>query len=158
MVSVDLYGSVADGDRIAAVCAAYDVPLVQDAAEAIGAYRDGVHAGRQGQVGVLSFNGNKMVTTGGGGAIMSDDSCDRVASTLPEHAGPSGGSVVPARGHRSQLSDGQSQRGGRQRPAPNAYRSHRWPPAGPRTGTNGSWASSVLDSRRSPMGASRTIG
>lgn len=73
VVSVDLYGSVADGERIAAVCAAHDVPLVQDAAEAIGAFRDGVHAGRQGQVAVLSFNGNKMVTTGGGGAIMSDD-------------------------------------------------------------------------------------
>ena len=73
VVSVDLYGSVADGDRIAAVCAAHEVPLVQDAAEAIGAFRDGVHAGRQGQVAVLSFNGNKMLTTGGGGAIMSDD-------------------------------------------------------------------------------------
>jgi len=73
VVSVDLYGSVSDGERIAAVCAAHDVPLVQDAAEAIGAFRDGVHAGRQGQVAVLSFNGNKMVTTGGGGAIMSDD-------------------------------------------------------------------------------------
>jgi dTDP-4-amino-4,6-dideoxygalactose transaminase len=73
VVSVDLYGSVSDGQRIAAVCAAHEVPLIQDAAEAIGAFRDGVHAGRQGRVGVLSFNGNKMVTTGGGGAIMSDD-------------------------------------------------------------------------------------
>lgn len=73
VVSVDLYGSVGDGVRIAAVCAAHGVPLVQDAAEAIGAFRDGVHAGRQGRVGVLSFNGNKMATTGGGGAIMSDD-------------------------------------------------------------------------------------
>ena len=73
VVSVDLYGSVSDGERIAAVCAAHDVALVQDAAEAIGAFRDGVHAGRQGQVAVLSFNGNKMVTTGGGGAIISDD-------------------------------------------------------------------------------------
>ena len=73
VVSVDLYGSVADGERIAAVCATHDVPLVQDAAESIGARRDGVSAGRQGRVSVLSFNGNKMVTTGGGGAIMSDD-------------------------------------------------------------------------------------
>lgn len=73
VVSVDLYGSVADGARMAEVCAAHDVPLVQDAAEALGATRGGVHAGRQGRVGVLSFNGNKMVTTGGGGAIMSDD-------------------------------------------------------------------------------------
>jgi dTDP-4-amino-4,6-dideoxygalactose transaminase len=73
VVSVDLYGSVSDGERIAAVCAAHKVPLIQDAAEAIGAFRNGVHAGRQGRVGVLSFNGNKMVTTGGGGAIVSDD-------------------------------------------------------------------------------------
>ena len=73
VISVDLYGSVSDGDRIAAVCSAHEVPLIQDAAEAVGATRDGVHAGRQGQVAVLSFNGNKMVTTGGGGAIMSDD-------------------------------------------------------------------------------------
>jgi dTDP-4-amino-4,6-dideoxygalactose transaminase len=73
VISVDLYGSVSDGDRIAAVCAAHGVPLIQDAAEAIGATRNGAHAGKQGQVAVLSFNGNKMVTTGGGGAIMSDD-------------------------------------------------------------------------------------
>ncbi len=73
VVSVDLYGSVSDGDRLAAICARFGVPLVQDAAESVGATRDGVAAGRQGAVAVLSFNGNKMVTTGGGGAIMSDD-------------------------------------------------------------------------------------
>jgi dTDP-4-amino-4,6-dideoxygalactose transaminase len=73
VVSVDLYGSVADGVRMAEVCTAHEVPLVQDAAESLGATRGGVHAGRQGQVAILSFNGNKMVTTGGGGAIMSDD-------------------------------------------------------------------------------------
>ncbi len=73
VLSVDLYGSVSDGARLAALCGRYDVPLVQDAAEAVGARRDGVHAGRHGRVGVLSFNGNKMVTTGGGGALLSDD-------------------------------------------------------------------------------------
>jgi dTDP-4-amino-4,6-dideoxygalactose transaminase len=73
VVAADLYGSVADGARIAAICEAYDVPFVQDAAESIGATRDGVHAGRHGRVAVLSFNGNKMVTTGGGGALISDD-------------------------------------------------------------------------------------
>ena len=73
VVSVDLYGSVADGERLAAVCALYDVALVEDAAEAIGASRNGVAAGRFGRVAVLSFNGNKIVTTGGGGAIVSDD-------------------------------------------------------------------------------------
>jgi dTDP-4-amino-4,6-dideoxygalactose transaminase len=72
-VSVDLYGSVADGRVISDVCARHDVPLVQDAAESIGARRDGRHAGRDGAVSILSFNGNKMVTTGGGGAIVSDD-------------------------------------------------------------------------------------
>jgi dTDP-4-amino-4,6-dideoxygalactose transaminase len=73
VVLVDLYGSVADGARVAEICAEYDVPLVEDAAEAIGASRDGIAAGRSGRVAVLSFNGNKMVTTGGGGAILSDD-------------------------------------------------------------------------------------
>jgi dTDP-4-amino-4,6-dideoxygalactose transaminase len=73
VVAVDLYGSVADGTRLAEVCAAYDVPLIEDAAEALGARRDGLAAGRFGRVAVLSFNGNKIVTTGGGGALMSDD-------------------------------------------------------------------------------------
>lgn len=73
VVAVDLYGSVADGTRLAEVCATYDVPLVEDAAEALGARRDGRSAGRFGRVAVLSFNGNKIVTTGGGGALMSDD-------------------------------------------------------------------------------------
>ena len=73
VVSVHVYGSVADSARIAAACARFNVPLVEDAAEALGAYRDGIHAGRAGRVAILSFNGNKIVTTGGGGAVMSDD-------------------------------------------------------------------------------------
>lgn len=73
VVLVDLYGSVADGACIAEICARYEVPLVEDAAEALGATRDGRAAGRAGRVGVLSFNGNKIVTTGGGGALISDD-------------------------------------------------------------------------------------
>ena len=73
VISVDLYGSVADGERLTAICAQYDVPLIEDAAEAIGASRNGTPAGRFGRVAVLSFNGNKMVTTGGGGALVSDD-------------------------------------------------------------------------------------
>ena len=73
VVAVDLYGSVADGARIAESCNRYSVPLVEDAAEALGARRDGVPAGSYGRVAVLSFNGNKIVTTGGGGALISDD-------------------------------------------------------------------------------------
>ncbi|MDO8362926.1 MAG: aminotransferase class I/II-fold pyridoxal phosphate-dependent enzyme [Actinomycetota bacterium] len=73
VVAVDLYGSVCDGTSIATSCARYGVPLVEDAAEALGAGRDGIMAGRFGRVGVLSFNGNKIVTTGGGGALVADD-------------------------------------------------------------------------------------
>ena len=73
VVAVDLYGSVADGARIAATCARYGVPLVEDAAEALGAKRGGQPAGGYGRIGVLSFNGNKIVTTGGGGALISND-------------------------------------------------------------------------------------
>ena len=74
VVSVDLYGSVADGERIAQLCRVHDVPVVADAAEAVGAFRDGTHAGRHAELGVLSFNGNKMLTTGGGGAVFADRS------------------------------------------------------------------------------------
>ena len=73
VVTVDLYGSVADNSRIAASCREFDVPLVEDAAEAVGARRDGVAAGRFGRVGIYSFNGNKILTTGGGGALVTDD-------------------------------------------------------------------------------------
>ena len=73
VIAVDLYGSVCDGARIAAACRQHGVPLIEDAAEAIGASHSGTNAGRFGTVGVLSFNGNKMVTTGGGGALISDD-------------------------------------------------------------------------------------
>ena len=74
VVSVDLYGSVADGERIAQLCRIHEVPVVADAAEAVGAFRDGTHAGRHAEIGVLSFNGNKMLTTGGGGAVFADQS------------------------------------------------------------------------------------
>ena len=73
VISVDLYGSMADGPRLDAICDGFDVPLVEDAAESLGADWDGVPAGRFGKVAILSFNGNKIVTTGGGGAIVSDD-------------------------------------------------------------------------------------
>lgn len=73
VIVVDLYGSVADYGRLAPLCEQYGVPLIEDAAEALGARRDGKSAGRFGNTGLLSFNGNKILTTGGGGALMSDD-------------------------------------------------------------------------------------
>lgn len=59
--------------EIAALCAKWQIPLVEDAAEALGSYVNGQHAGRFGVCGVLSFNGNKIITTGGGGMIICDD-------------------------------------------------------------------------------------
>lgn len=67
------FGLPADLPRIAALCDAYGLPLVEDAAEALGSYRNGRHMGTFGRMGVLSFNGNKVLTTGGGGMILTDD-------------------------------------------------------------------------------------
>lgn len=73
VISVDLYGQCADYLRLEEVCAEYEVPLIVDAAEALGASRDGRPAGSQGLVSAVSFNGNKIITTGGGGVLASDD-------------------------------------------------------------------------------------
>ena len=73
VIAVDLYGQCADYDRILDACRKHGVPLIEDAAEALGAtYRD-KPAGSFGRIGILSFNGNKIITTSGGGALVSDD-------------------------------------------------------------------------------------
>lgn len=72
-IVVDLYGQCADYDRLAAACSRYEVPIVQDACESLGATYRGRHAGTQGVIGAFSFNGNKIITTSGGGALVSDD-------------------------------------------------------------------------------------
>lgn len=73
VVTVDLYGQCCDYDRISAACARFDVPVIQDAAEALGAEYRGRPAGSQGALSILSFNGNKIITTSGGGALLSDN-------------------------------------------------------------------------------------
>jgi pyridoxal phosphate-dependent aminotransferase EpsN len=73
VIAVDLYGQCADYDQIEAACAEYEVPLVEDAAEALGATYKGKMAGAFGRLGVFSFNGNKIITTSGGGMLVSDD-------------------------------------------------------------------------------------
>jgi len=73
VVTVDIYGQCADYGRIVDICAAYDIPLIEDAAEALGATRDGRPAGSFGAAAALSFNGNKIITTSGGGALVTDD-------------------------------------------------------------------------------------
>lgn len=71
-IIVDLYGQCADYERILAVCSKYDIPVIQDASESLGASYKGRPAGTQGVLGVFSFNGNKIITTSGGGMLVSD--------------------------------------------------------------------------------------
>ena len=73
LIAVDLYGQPCDYDAIAAVCARHDVLLLQDAAEALGASYRGRPVGGQGALAVFSFNGNKIITTSGGGALVGND-------------------------------------------------------------------------------------
>jgi perosamine synthetase len=60
-------------DRIVDICRTHDIPVVEDAAEGMGSLYRGKHAGTFGDIGVLSFNGNKTITTGGGGALLFSD-------------------------------------------------------------------------------------
>lgn len=73
VVVVDMYGQCADMDRIRAVCRKYDVPVLEDAAEALGALYKGKPAGTLGDIGVYSFNGNKIITTTSGGMLVSQN-------------------------------------------------------------------------------------
>lgn len=70
---VHLYGQCADIDPIVEVCLHYNVPLIEDAAEALGASYKGRCPGTFGTIGIYSFNGNKIITTSGGGMLVSDD-------------------------------------------------------------------------------------
>ena len=60
-------------DRIIQVCGEYGLKLIEDAAESLGSYYKNIHTGKFGRLAALSFNGNKIVTTGGGGAVLTDD-------------------------------------------------------------------------------------
>jgi len=70
---VHLYGLSTDMDKIMEICSKYDVTVIEDAAESLGAYYKGQHTGTFGEFGVFSFNGNKIITTSGGGMLVSDD-------------------------------------------------------------------------------------
>ena len=78
VVTVDLYGQSCDYDRLLAACARHSVPLVEDAAEALGGTYRGRPAGSFGRFGVFSFNGNKIITTSGGGMLVTE-SADEAA-------------------------------------------------------------------------------
>lgn len=70
---VHLYGLSTDMDKIMEICSKYDVTVIEDAAESLGAYYKGQHTGTFGEFGVFSFNGNKIITTSGGGMLVSND-------------------------------------------------------------------------------------
>lgn len=73
VVVVNLYGQSADMDTILAICNRHGVPILEDAAESLGATYKGRASGTFGALGVYSFNGNKIITTSGGGMLVSDD-------------------------------------------------------------------------------------
>ena len=73
VVPVDLLGKVVDHGRIDAMAAQYGVPVLSDAAESLGATREGRPSASFGEVAAVSFNGNKIMTTSGGGALLTDD-------------------------------------------------------------------------------------
>lgn len=67
------FGHPADVEELAALCRDYELALIEDAAESLGSYIGERHTGSFGQVAALSFNGNKVITTGGGGAVLTND-------------------------------------------------------------------------------------
>jgi len=71
IILVYLYGGSAKVDEIVAIANKYDIPLIEDAAEALGAFYKGKALGTFGEMGIFSFNGNKIITTSGGGALVS---------------------------------------------------------------------------------------
>jgi len=73
VIIVNLYGQSADYEPLLAICDNYDVPVIEDAAESLGASYKGRPSGTFGKFGVYSFNGNKIITTSGGGMLVSDD-------------------------------------------------------------------------------------
>ena len=73
IIAVDLYGMPADWKALEAVSRQYDIPIIEDAANALGTFYDGQPCGIFGKLATFSFNGNKIITTSGGGAILCND-------------------------------------------------------------------------------------
>jgi len=73
VVCMHTFGHPVDLDPLCEVCARFGLPLIEDAAESLGSHYKGRHTGNHGRLAILSFNGNKTVTTGGGGAILTND-------------------------------------------------------------------------------------
>lgn len=72
-VPMHTFGHPCDMDEIMAVCSEYSIKVIEDAAESLGSYYKNKHTGTLGHIGVISFNGNKIITTGGGGVLLFND-------------------------------------------------------------------------------------
>ena len=87
IVPMHTFGFPCRVDEIAEICQEYNIPLVEDAAESLGSFYKGRHTGTFGDIGVLSFNGNKVITTGGGGMLLfSDEELSKKAKHLTTQA------------------------------------------------------------------------
>lgn len=73
VIVVNLYGQSAKMDELASICDQYGVPIIEDAAESLGSTYKGKKSGTLGRFGIYSFNGNKIITTSGGGMLVSND-------------------------------------------------------------------------------------
>lgn len=73
VIIVNLYGQSADYDKLKEICNSYNVPIIEDAAESLGTKYKGKQTGTIGKFGIYSFNGNKIITTSGGGMLVSND-------------------------------------------------------------------------------------
>lgn len=73
VITVNLYGQACDYDKIIEVCKKYNTPIIEDAAESLGAKYKGIQTATFGELTILSFNGNKIITTSGGGMLLSND-------------------------------------------------------------------------------------
>lgn len=73
LLIVHLYGVTADMDKVIEICKRYNITLIEDAAESLGSLYKGKHTGTLGDYGIFSFNGNKIITTSGGGMLISNN-------------------------------------------------------------------------------------
>ncbi|MDR1384608.1 MAG: aminotransferase class I/II-fold pyridoxal phosphate-dependent enzyme [Planctomycetaceae bacterium] len=73
ILPINLYGQCVDWNPIIEICQTYEIPILEDAAEALGASYNGKNAGLFGTIGIFSFNGNKVITSGGGGMLVTDN-------------------------------------------------------------------------------------
>lgn len=87
-------------DEICSICKEWKIPVIEDAAEAIGSYYKGKHLGTFGDIGVFSFNGNKIITAGGGGAAVTNDS--ELAESI-KHLTTTAKTLHPYKYHHDQL-------------------------------------------------------